>query len=381
MFKEENLKLNFTILFVFFFILSSCKSYVQVKDNENQYQDIHESELLSKDQSTDLIQRIDFKKKDNSQIKEELTKLHQRKSTKYTVKIGDVFNIYVDSDNNFTTLNAIVKSDGFISLKRLGEVEVEGLTLEETNQLIGSKLSYFIKISPKLSVIPVNITEATVNILGEVKNPGTYSIQGNKTLLDIICAAGGTSLLTRENEKLETADLDSAYIVRNNKILPVDFNELINKGNFLHNILLHDKDYIYIPSLTGKQVYIMGEVNTPGKYMLSKNLTLAKLVAEAGGFTDEARNNLLIIRGDLKKPVVFKINLSKIIKDGYPDFILRRDDVIYIPKNAITRYNEVINHILPTLNLINTSTSSFINVDNVREIIEGYGDDDSSTTQ
>jgi polysaccharide biosynthesis/export protein len=383
MYKMKSLK-NYSLLFVVIIFIFSCKS----TSNIIEYNPTKNTKNINSDSSKDLnktdivYEKIKFPLKTQEEITEELKQLHIRQTQKYTIKIGDIYNIFVDADDGYTTLNAIVKSDGFMSIKRLGEVEIEGLTLEQAKNYIEKKISDYITIPPKVSVIPIKIKESQVNILGEVVRPGIYTIEGKTTLLDIISAAGGVSVLQLQNEKLEIADLDASYIVREDKILPVNFIELIIKANPLHNILLQDKDYIYIPSLSSKQVYIIGEVNKPGNFMLAKNLTVTKLLAQAGGIKVSSSNDVLVIRGNLKNPDVYKVNVSKILNKGSMDFLLQRDDVVYVPKNAITKYNDVIANIMPTLDLLTSSvgivsdvSSTYLNIDDIRKRIKHYPED------
>lgn len=324
----------------------------------------------------EVFNQIKADPKTKEEMKKELLSLHKMEDKKYVIHVGDIFNIYFDADENFNTLDAIVKSDGYISIKRLGEVRIAGLKINEAKTYIEKKMRNFIKISPKLSIIPVHIKESRINILGEVRNPGSYPIVGNMKILDIISLAGGIANLVLENERIENAELDLAYIYREDRILPVDFTELILKGNPLHNILVKDKDYIYIPSASSKQVYVLGEVNSPGRYMVKKFYTITKLIAEANGIRDSSSSNILIVRGHLNNPLIYKVNIDAILKRGINDFLLKPDDIVYAPKSGITKYNDVINKILPTFNLMNTTMSTFINVDTVRDTIKGYTEEE-----
>ena len=249
----------FLIIPIIFF---SCKT-TSININESTKKIIYKSDASSDQTSDNVYEKIVFSKKNQEEINAELKELQVRQTSKYAMKIGDVYNIFVQADEKFNTSNAIVKSDGFMSIKILGEVDVEGHSLEEVKIILEKRLREYINISPKVSILPVKIKDSQVNILGEVNKPGIYNIEGTTKLLDVICAAGGVSVLQLQNEKIDIADLDSAYIVRNDKLLPVDFNELIIKGNPLHNIIVQDKDYIYIPSLSSKQVFILGEVGSP----------------------------------------------------------------------------------------------------------------------
>ena len=108
--------------------------------------------------------------------------------------------------------------------------------------------------------------------------------------------------------------------------------------------------------------------------MLSKQLTVSRLIALAGGIKTSSSNNVFVVR-NIKDPIMFKVNIGRVLTKGNTDFILNRDDIVYVPKNAITKYNEVINDIMPTLNLITTSTTTFLNIDEMRKRIKNYPDD------
>ncbi len=270
----------------------------------------------------------------DAEIKKQLEELNILYYKKYTININDVYNIYIDSESNFNTAETLVKSDGCITIRRLGEIKVAGLTMEEANDEIKKKLSIYIKSPAIVSIIPVSLKKVKINILGEVRNPGSYSLEGNMRLIDAISAAGGITDISYYDEKVPTADLEKAYIIRKDRILPINFIELIEHGNPLHNILLQDGDYIYIPSMINNQVYILGEANKPGKYMKTRHLTLCKLLAHAGGLKPTASQFIFIIRSkkNLLKSVIYCVNIKDILRDGMPDLILQRDDIIYIPK-------------------------------------------------
>lgn len=344
-------------------LLFGCKSNRVVKVRDRNWQQVN------------MVEELDIEKKSPEELAEELRQLQDVNRDKYVIQTGDVFAIYVDADSNFNNMNAIIKNDGYMTIRRLGEIKVEGLTMEEAVVLIEKKLSRYIKIEPKLSIVPIKIKMPYVNILGAVKNPGSYPIEGIMRLLDALSKAGGISeFVYNQFDRIEVADLDSAYIVRDNRVLPVDFNRLIKSGDLLHNITLKDNDYIYIPSRSDKQIYVLGEVNSPGKYILTKNLSLGKLLAVAKGLTDNSAMYALVIRGHLNSPTVYKVNISNMLNYGGVDFFLRPEDVVYVPKSGIAQYNKVINSILPTLNLINSGGNAVRTVPDIYNSIDDMND-------
>lgn len=324
---------------------------------------------------------VESNKEDDGKALEQLRELRNTEDDAYRINYGDVYDIFVDADNNFDTRSAIVKSDGYITVKRLGEIRVIAMTITEAKELIEQRLKKYIKIPPYLSIIPVKIKQAKINILGEVRKPGAYGIQGKIRVLDAISLAGGISYHKYEGDIVETADLRSAYITRDNEILPVDFYDLIVEGDLDHNIYVQDLDYIFIPSVANKSVYIMGEIGAPGKYILLNDLTISRLVALAGDIRNTAAANLFVIRGNLKEPTIYKINLDSILIGGLDDFRLKENDIVYIPRSAITEYNAILAKILPTLSLFNTSLNTFRNVDSFNHTIKNLADEYETETQ
>ena len=88
--------------------------------------------------------------------------------------------------------------------------------------------------NPELSVQPLY----KINILGEVRTPGNYYVTGVEKLTDLIALAGGET---------SDADMDDIYIIRENKEIKVDAEEIIERGDRLSDIGLRSGDRIYVP--------------------------------------------------------------------------------------------------------------------------------------
>jgi len=148
-------------------------------------------------------------------------------------------------------------------------------------------------------------------------------------------------------------------MIRDNRILPIDFVELVQNGKTIYNIPLFDKDYIYIPSAVNREIYVIGEVNQEGHYFYQENMTLVQSITFAQGFKNSAQSTVYVIRGNLSHPRIFKINTKDILKAKVRDFRLKPNDIVYIPKRPIARWNEIVNNALPSLQAI--QSAYFIN--------------------
>mgnify|MGYP003869648883 CR=1 FL=1 len=216
-----------------------------------------------------------------------------------------------------------------------------------------------------MRLVTYEFSSESFTILGKINQPGTYSISNNTKALDTIAIAKGLSIGIFEDNTIELADLEHAYIRRDNKVLPVNFVELVRKGNPLHNIPLLDKDYIYIPSALNSEVYVLGEINEPGHFGYKEKMTLTQLLTYTKGYTPNANiNQIAIIRGNLTNPTVYVSNLSDIIEGKQLDFMLKPNDIVFIPASTLGDWNSILALIMPSLDAI---TGVF----NIREIIKG----------
>lgn len=221
-------------------------------------------------------------------------------------------------------MSTSVSSTGSISFYLIGDVVAAGLTKYELRGDIERKLQNFIK-NPQVFV---NITEYRshkVFVLGQVTNPGVYRMQSDYSLVEAISAAGGIG---------PNAYLGGAYVVRNEKVLLVNFVELIEKGNMAENIPLSTGDVVYVPSTQDRKIYVLGEVNTQSAIALKDGMQLLSAIAEAGGFTRDAqKDSIIVMRGNLSKPEIWKIDARTI--DPRANIALEQGDIVYVASSTI----------------------------------------------
>ena len=325
--------LSFLILYLF---LSGCAS------NKNTYIEENLEALPEYLEETYLATQT------TQETIEELYRLNDIELPPYTLGPGDKMKIYVYDEPELDSDVVIVKQDGTLSYRLVGEVDVTGLTIPEATEIIEDKLKDYI-LYPEVSIIPFEARSSTVTILGKVTYPGIIEIKGRMRILDAIASAGGLALGYFQNNSVELADLERTFMMRDNRILPIDFVELIQNGNLLYNIPLLDKDYIYIPSAINREVYVIGEVEQEGHYFYQENMTLLQSITFAQGFKDTAQSTVYVIRGNLSHPRLFKINTKDILKAKVRDFRLKPSDIVFIPKHPIAKWNDVVNFALPSL--------------------------------
>ncbi len=287
--------------------------------------------------------------------KKELLELHKNDQKDYVIGTGDMFNIFVYEELDLSVKGSVVKSDGTLTFQLIGDVKVAGLTINQAMIKISNKLKKYL-VTPIVSIIPVEFRSTSFTILGKVSLPGSYQITNNTKAIDSIAIAQGLAIGIFEDNTIELADLEHAFIRRGKRVLPVNFIELVRKGNPLHNIPLKDKDYIYIPSALNTEVYILGEVNLPGHYGFKENMTLSQVVTYAKGFKVSANlQEVAIIRGTISNPVVYIANLEDILEGRSKDFKIKPFDIVYIPTSTLGDWNNILRTIMPSLETIQSA--------------------------
>jgi protein-tyrosine phosphatase len=190
-------------------------------------------------------------------------------------------------------------------------------------------------------VIPGNIKK--VYILGEVEKPGEYRVPRRTTLLDALALAGG--------HKPDTAALNLAYVSREGGILPVDFKKLIDQAGMDQNIIVEDRDLVYIPSSKTNKVFVLGEVKKPGVFRFADKVDVVEAIAEAGDFQISANpKQVVVVRGGLKQPRVYAINVAMMTTQSTKEkFLLQPEDIIYVPRSWIGDWNAFVSQLVPSI--------------------------------
>lgn len=272
----------------------------------------------------------------------------QAPSGPYRIGPGDVLDIEV-AENIDTRQQTKVMPDGMLYYDVADGIKVEGMTLKE----VSTKLSHALKEDYVNPVVSVNIATADSQrfwMLGQVKTPGAYPIQKPTTVIDALSLGGG--LLTQAQDEVgnpEPADLERAILIRNGDLIPVDFEALVREGDMSQNVYLKGGDYIFVPSLTSRSIYVLGEVNRPGPVYYEKGATLLSTIASAGGISADAiGSRALIIRGSTHEPKVAVVNFWAVRKGKEPDLLLEGGDIIWMPRTPWTKLNSYVEAVLIT---------------------------------
>ena len=258
----------------------------------------------------------------------------------YRVGPGDTLDIEVAEDAN-TRAASKVMPDGMLYFDVADGIKVSGKTLKEVSDALAASLA---KDYPS-PVVTVNLADAQSQrffILGQVKTPGAYPIAKPTTLIEAISLAGGLDAGQNfSGDSRDSVDLDRATLIRDGDLLPVDYRGLIEHGDMGQNVYIKPGDYLYLPSIQHRAVYVLGSVQTPGPVYFDNDPTILSAVAMAGGPRQDAIiNKALVIRGSLKQPKVATVNLHDIIRGKESDARLAAGDIVWVPNTIYTYLRE-----------------------------------------
>ncbi|HKE95484.1 MAG TPA: SLBB domain-containing protein [Povalibacter sp.] len=202
---------------------------------------------------------------------------------------GDVVTVQVFGRPELTT-NTYVADDGGIDMPLVGSVQVSGLSPTKAAQRIAAafKRGQYLR-NPQVTLLVTQSRSQRVSVLGEVRNPGRYVLEGTTTILDLLALAGGTNERGASTVYLIRAD-DKGQLTRH----PIDLNGLNDDRQSLQLLALRGGDSVYVP--VAQQFYIYGAVQAPNMYRLEPSMTVLQAISRGGGPTRVANDKRVEIR-------------------------------------------------------------------------------------
>jgi len=195
----------------------------------------------------------------------------------YMLGPGDVVAVDVYGASQ-KTFNCTVSPDGQIVIEGFGPIQVGGLSIASAKARIRSTLGSRYR-SSRINLSLGQTRTITVNVMGEVKVPGTYTLSAFATVFHALYMAGGTN---------DIGTLRNIKIYRNNHLISVcDIYDYILNGKMTGNVRLNDGDVISVGPYDCL-VDITGKVKRPMYYEMKKNESVGTLLKYAGGFTGDA---------------------------------------------------------------------------------------------
>ena len=195
----------------------------------------------------------------------------------YRLGPGDavIIDIYGASQK---TIQSTVSPDGEVTIEGYGPVNVSGLTVAQANARLRNTLGSRYR-SSRVKLTVGQTKTIMVNVMGEVKAPGTYTLSAFATVFHALYMAGGTN---------DLGTLRNIKVYRNNRLVTVvDIYDYILNGKLTGNVRLSDNDVIVVGPYDCL-VTIAGKVKRPMIYEMKKNESVNSLLKYSGGFAGDA---------------------------------------------------------------------------------------------
>ena len=239
----------------------------------------------------------------------------------YRLGPGDevIIDIWGASQN---TIRQQISPDGTINIQKIGPVNLNGLTISEANDYLKKTLNKIYNglnntndPTSDIRLTLGSIRTIQINVMGEVVQPGTYSLSSFATVFHALYRAGGVS---------DIGSLRNVQLVRNGKnIATIDVYQFIMKGNIQDDIRLQEGDVVIVPAYD-ILVKVDGKVKRPMRFEMKKDENLSTLISYAGGFEADAyTRSLRVVRQNGQE---YEVNTVKDL--DYSVYKMRNGDVV-----------------------------------------------------
>lgn len=282
---------------------------------------------------------------------------------RYKIGSGDLLEVLLTKGFTQELHTVVVKPSGMVTVATFN-AKVTGLTTEQAAAEIEGILSPFYK-ELSVDVIVKEYNSKKVAVFGAVRGKtGIYPLKGRTTVLDLLAEAGGPD---------SKAIMEKVRLIRPGGLsYTLNLRSLLSNGATVRDVVLDTRDVVYVSSVEDQKVFVMGEVEKPGAFLMVPNMRLSQLVAQAGGAKDTAiLESARVIRGNLDSPQILAVDFQSLMERGdvTQDLRLEANDVVIFPRNAIGNWNAFIAQIRPTLEVISRTMDPAINVLLLRDLL------------
>jgi polysaccharide export outer membrane protein len=254
---------------------------------------------------------------------------------------GDLLQVSVEGVPEYAR-EVRVSRDGQISLPLIANAKVAGLSIDQAQDLIASRLregKYF--RDPQVNVFEKEYATQGISVLGEVAKPGIYPLIGTHTLFDAISAAGGVTPKAGKKVMIMRRGASDAQVVE----MPSGAKDWGQS-----NVAVQPGDTVMV-SKAGI-VYVVGDVHLPGGFVMENSkMTVLQAVALAQGTNPTASlGKVKLIRKTASGQQETPIALNKIYSAQIPDVGLEAEDIVFIPSSRTkTGFSKGLDTILTTV--------------------------------
>lgn len=257
----------------------------------------------------------------------------------YVLGVGDQIVVSIWGYADYNRLFYIDK-DGYIQQENIGRVYLKGLTLEQAKELLRTRFASAYMIDKSDFDVSINYSRViTINVVGDVENPGSYTFPAINTAYNILAYVGGPS---------KSGSIRDIQIKRDGKIIrKFDLYKFLFTPEKQDDIFLNNNDYIYVPSQRNI-VRVEGAVNREGKYEMLPGESFEDLLRYCGNYKPDAFTKVIQIRRfQDNKQILIDYDIDSMKRIGKPILLMNGDvvGVRSIPEK-VKNYNDIYGAVL-----------------------------------
>lgn len=251
----------------------------------------------------------------------------QEVSNDYVVGPRDVLSITVFNEPTLSG-RYTVESDGGINFPLIQRVQVGGKTIRQIQDELTKRLEAGYLLNTQITVLVEQFRSQSVFIIGEVRQPGKHTIQGNLTLLEALSEAGGptttagTEIVVRrpKNPAATAGPVDPTDDTASEVVARINLDDL--QSGRAPNVTIRDGDTIFVPK--AEVFFVIGYVRSPGTYVWEEGMTVLIALSKAGGITERGSGGrvriIRLVDGERKE---IKVEMTDLV---------RPNDTIEVPQ-------------------------------------------------
>ncbi|WP_017395884.1 polysaccharide biosynthesis/export family protein [Acinetobacter haemolyticus] len=283
--------------------------------------------------------------------------LFQKQQVNYRLSAGDVLSIQlwaypeitppVNAVNNEQAVQALgypIDASGYIQLPLVGRYKASGKSLAQLNTELRNQFARYLK-NPDVIVRVLSYQGQRYSVQGSVLRGGQFYLNDQPTsIYTALGMAGGI------NDKGANTYIQ---LIRNGQTYDLNTIELEKSGYSLHKLLVQPNDTIYVSTRENQKIYVMGESGkNQALPMRDQGMTLSDALGESLGINplsgSASRIYVLRTNPNDRSTALYHMNLMSLGDFGLANqFKLRSNDIVYVDATGLTRWQRVVNQIIP----------------------------------
>ncbi len=262
----------------------------------------------------------------------------------YVLGPGDEVTIWAFGVEEIGAHPIRIDLNGYLDVPVAGHVKAAGLTVDQLRDDLTADLQKEVK-HPQVTVSVSDLRSQPVSLMGAVNKPGTYQLQGEKTLLEVLSLAEGVKSdagnIVRISRNVDEGTLplpDAAKDASGHTYVgQTSLRDVLNSKNPSSALIIKPRDVITVEE--GQMVFVMGDVHKAAQFALGQREKMSALQALslAEGPLPAAKLSaarLLRETGDGTTREDIPVNLQKVLDHKADDVQLQAGDMLYIPDSA-----------------------------------------------